>query len=286
MSAEIIVKAPAKVNLYLHVTGKRDDGYHLLDSLFVFAADGDTIRVSAAETLELKITGRFAPGLSAGGDNIVIKAARRLADEFGIEPKAKIILEKNLPVASGIGGGSSDAAAVLKALPTLWKKEISSEKLGRIALELGADVPSCLAGKAVQVSGVGEILKPAPRLPVLSVLLVNPNKPVSTPAVFKARAPVFSPAMPFAADMPRFDDFIGELKRRHNDLSDAACCVEPAVGTVLEALKSCPECCFSSMSGSGGTCFGLFRSLQDAGACRRALQEKFADWWFLETSLG
>lgn len=285
MSAEIVVKAPAKVNLYLHVTGRRDDGYHLLDSLFVFAADGDTVRVLPAETLELKITGQFAPGLSAGEDNIVIKAARRLADEFGIEPAVQIVLEKNLPVASGIGGGSSDAAAVLKALLKLWKKEISSEKLGKIALELGADVPSCLAGKAVQVSGVGEILKPAPELPVLPVLLVNPNKPVPTPAVFKAREPVFSPPDPFASDMADFDFFINELKRRHNDLSEAACRVEPAVGTVLAALRYFPSCCFSAMSGSGGTCFGLFRSPQDAGACRRALQEKFADWWFLETLL-
>lgn len=285
MPAEITVKAPAKVNLYLHVTGRRDDGYHLLDSLFVFAADGDIIRVLPSETLRLKIAGRFAPGLSAGEDNIVLKAARRLADEFGIEPKAEIILEKNLPVASGIGGGSSDAAAVLKALLKLWQKEISFEKLCGIALELGADVPSCLEGKAVQVAGVGEILTPAPVLPILPVLLVNPNKPVATPAVFKARMPVFSPAMPFTENMSDFDAFIRELKRRHNDLSEAACRVEPAVGTVLEALENSPLSCFSGMSGSGGTCFSLFRSPQDAAACRRALQEKFADWWFLETSL-
>ena len=254
----VSVKAPAKINLYLHVTGKRPDGYHLLDSLFAFARDGDVITAKQADGLSLEIIG--APDLSAGEDNIVIKAARKLAAALGIEPNAHLVLEKNLPIASGIGGGSTDAAAALKALQVLWKKTLPDEKLYALALELGADVPSCLAGKAVQVSGVGEVLTPAPEIPALPVVLVNPNKPVSTPAVFKTRKPVFSEPMPLTQNCADAAEFIGELKKRHNDLQDAACALEPAVAEVLHVLENQPRCLFSAMSGSGGTCFGLFRT--------------------------
>lgn len=279
----VSVKAPAKVNLYLHVTGKRSDGYHLLDSLFAFAADGDVITVEPADELRLAIVG--APDLSAGEDNIVIKAARKLAAALGIEPKARIVLEKNLPVASGIGGGSTDAAATLKALQVLWKKTLPDEKLYALALELGADVPSCLAGKAVQVSGVGEVLTPAPEIPALPVVLVNPNKPVSTPAVFKTRKPVFSKPMPFTNDCEDIETFVAELKKRHNDLQDAACALEPAVGEVLQALEKQRICLFSAMSGSGGTCFGLFRSAADAAQAAAALKGGYPDWWVKQTSV-
>ena len=183
----VSVKAPAKINLYLHVTGKRPDGYHLLDSLFAFARDGDVITAKQADGLSLEIIG--APDLSAGEDNIVIKAARKLAAALGIEPNAHLILEKNLPIASGIGGGSTDAAAALKALQVLWKKTLPDEKLYALALELGADVPSCLAGKAVQVSGVGEILTPAPEIPAL-------------PPVITTLSPFSSLRLSFAASIP------------------------------------------------------------------------------------
>ncbi len=279
----VSVKAPAKINLYLHVTGKRPDGYHLLDSLFAFAADGDVIAVEPAAELSLEIVG--APDLSAGEDNIVIKAARKLAAALGIEPNARIVLEKNLPIASGIGGGSTDAAAVLKALQLLWNKKLPDEKLYALALELGADVPSCLAGKAVQVSGVGEILTPAPKIPALPVVLVNPNKPVSTPAVFKTRKPVFSEPMPLTADCADADAFVAELKKRHNDLQDAACALEPAVGEVLQALEKQRICLFSAMSGSGGTCFGLFRTPKDAAQACADLTANHPNWWVKQTAL-
>lgn len=279
----VSVKAPAKVNLYLHVTGKRSDGYHLLDSLFAFAADGDVITVEPADELRLTIVG--APDLSAGEDNIVIKAARKLAAALGIEPKARIVLEKNLPVASGIGGGSTDAAATLKALQALWKKTLPDEKLYALALELGADVPSCLAGKAVQVSGVGEILTPAPEIPALPVVLVNPNKPVSTPAVFKTRKPVFSKPMPFTSDCEDIETFVAELKKRHNDLQDAACALEPAVGEVLQALEKQRICLFSAMSGSGGTCFGLFRTPENAANAAEDIAATHPNWWVKQTAL-
>ena len=279
----VSVKAPAKINLYLHVTGKRPDGYHLLDSLFAFAQDGDVVTAEHADGLSLEIIG--APDLSAGEDNIVIKAARKLAAALGIEPNAHLILEKNLPIASGIGGGSTDAAAALKALQVLWKKTLPDEKLYALALELGADVPSCLAGKAVQVSGVGEVLTPAPEIPALPVVLVNPNKPVSTPAVFKTRKPVFSEPMPLTQNCADAAEFIGELKKRHNDLQDAACALEPAVAEVLHVLENQPLCLFSAMSGSGGTCFGLFRTPENAANAAEDIAATHPNWWVKQTAL-
>ena len=279
----VSVKAPAKINLYLHVTGKRPDGYHLLDSLFAFARDGDVITAKQADGLSLEIIG--APDLSAGEDNIVIKAARKLAAALGIEPNAHLVLEKTLPIASGIGGGSTDAAAALKALQVLWKKTLPDEKLYALALELGADVPSCLAGKAVQVSGVGEVLTPAPEIPALPVVLVNPNKPVSTPAVFKTRKPVFSKPMPLTQNCADAAEFIGELKKRHNDLQDAACALEPAVAEVLHVLENQPLCLFSAMSGSGGTCFGLFRTPENAANAAEDIAATHPNWWVKQTAL-
>ena len=277
------VQAPAKVNLYLHVTGRRPDGYHLLDSLFVFTTDGDVISVRNSETLSLKMTGAYAGMLSSTEDNIVLKAARALADAAGVRPDAEITLEKNLPVASGIGGGSADAAATLKALIRLWHLSVPEEKLYEIALKLGADVPSCLASKAVQVSGIGDVLTPAPALPELFILLVNPNKPVSTPAVFKTRVPVFSKANPFTRAETDFDTFISHLSERHNDLCDAACLLEPSVRSVLDTLSADPLCRLAAMSGSGGTCFGLFRRFEDATLCCERIRAVHPEWWFLNT---
>ena len=279
----VSVQAPAKVNLYLHVTGRRPDGYHLLDSLFVFTTDGDVIRVCDDEKLSLKITGAYAGALAGENDNIVLKAARMLAQAGGVSPNAGITLEKNLPVASGIGGGSADAAATLKALSQLWRLNVPADELQKIALNLGADVPSCLASEAVQVSGIGDVLTPAPRLPELFILLVNPNKPVSTPAVFKSRRPVFSEAAPFTRDVAGFDEFISALEQRRNDLCEAACRLEPDVGKVLQSLSGEPHCRLARMSGSGGTCFGLFSSFSDAAACCEKIRSIHPEWWFLNT---
>lgn len=273
----ITVSAPAKVNLYLHVVGKRQDGYHLLDSLFAFTRDGDEIVVENSDDLTLTVTN---PDLSAGEDNIVMKAARKLAQALDIEPKAAITLRKNLPVASGIGGGSSDAAATLEALQLLWGKRLKPAALHRLATELGADVPACLEKKAVAVSGIGEILTPAPALPPFAVLLVNPNKPVSTPAVFKARRPVFSKKAPLPPEA--FADaglFVRELKKRHNDLQDAACVIEPAVRDVLAALEKRDNALFSAMSGSGGTCFALFSTEENARKAAVEIAGNHPDWW-------
>ena len=281
----VSVQAPAKVNLYLHVTGRRGDGYHLLDSLFVFAKDGDVVTVRESDSLSLDVSGPYADALPGGGENIVLKASRLLADACGRKPAAAVLLEKNLPVAAGIGGGSADAAAVLKALLKLWNRTIPAAQLHEIALELGADVPSCLAAKAVQVSGIGEILTPAPELPVLFLVLVNPNRPVFTPAVFKAREPVFSAPAPFTEKMTDFDVFIRALAARRNDLSDAACQIEPSVFEVLQALQADPLCRLARMSGSGGTCFGIFATPEDASLCCQQIRKNHPDWWILNTRI-
>lgn len=177
--------APAKINLHLHVVGRRDDGYHLLDSLVVFAGVGDCLRASTSGALSLSVTGPFAAALDAEADNLVLRAARALAARAGCPALARLVLEKNLPVASGIGGGSADAAATLRLLCRLWRIELSAEDLGQLAGDLGADVKVCLVGHPALMSGIGEVLVPAPSLPAAGLVLVNPGVAVSTPSVFR-----------------------------------------------------------------------------------------------------
>ena len=188
--------APAKINLHLHVVGRRQDGYHLLDSLVVFAGVGDWLEVSPAADLSLTLAGPFAAGLAAEPDNLVLRAARGLAELAGIRPSGALRLEKNLPVASGIGGGSADAAAALRLLCRFWA---ISPDLTRLAQSLGADVPVCLLGRPALMSGTGEVLAPAPPVPDAGLVLVNPGIAVATPAVFRARAAGFSQPAGFPA---------------------------------------------------------------------------------------
>ncbi len=191
--ARVAVLARAKVNLYLHVLGRRPDGYHLLDSLVVFADVGDRIEVAAAESLRLAIDGPFAAEVPAGDDNLVLRAARALAQAVGRPAAAAIRLTKSLPVASGIGGGSADAAATLRALVRLWRLDIDGERLRRLALALGADVPMCLRARPVFVGGIGERIEEAPELPPCALLLVNPRVALPTPRGVRAtRGPVLA----------------------------------------------------------------------------------------------
>jgi 4-diphosphocytidyl-2-C-methyl-D-erythritol kinase len=277
---EIEIFAPAKVNLYLHVTGKREDGYHLLDSLVVFAGTGDTLRFSPAEALFLDIDGPGAEDLSPGDDNIVRKAANALAEALGRdEAEASITLEKYLPVAAGIGGGSADAAATLRGLMALWDAELDDETLAAIGLGLGADLPVCLAGRPTQMSVVGEILEPAVPLPPAWLVLVNPRIALSTPAVFKARTGLFTPAAPLTVPPATARDLARELARRTNDLAEAAIRLEPMVKTMLDAIAATEGCLLSRMSGSGATCFGLYESEEAADAAADAIADQYPDWW-------
>ena len=274
------IAAPAKINLYLHVTARRDDGFHVLDSLVVFADVGDVLTVVPAPTLELKVCGPHSRALEdLGGDNIILRAARGLADLGGVVAGAEIHLEKNLPVAAGIGGGSADAAAALKGLAALWDIAPAPSALAELALSLGADVPVCLAGSAAYFGGVGELITPVPDMPAFHLLLVNPGVAVSTPDVFRARKGAFHPAARLPA-MPATAAEMGDvLRARHNDLEAAAMSLQPVIGDVIDMLDASAGCLFARMSGSGATCFGIFA---DAGLMRdaaAAISLARPAWW-------
>jgi 4-diphosphocytidyl-2-C-methyl-D-erythritol kinase len=266
--------APAKVNLFLHVTGKRADGYHLLDSLAVFPAAGDQLILAPDDALSLTISGRFGASLTAEPDNLVLRAARRLAAQAEIKPAGRLVLEKNLPVASGIGGGSADAAAALRLLTRQWN---ISANLPEIALALGADVPVCLARRPVRMAGIGEILSPAPKLPAFGMLLVNPGIQVATSEVFRARHQAFSAAASLPASWPDAASMAAGLAQLNNDLEAPAIGIAPGIASVLKALRALPGTLLARMSGSGATCFAIFATPSEAANAAAAINQP--GWW-------
>jgi len=278
--------APAKVNLYLHVIGRRPDGYHRLDSLVAFADVGDVVTAESARQLSLRVLGPHAGDLSSDADNLVLKAARALGAAAGVTKGARLTLRKNLPVASGIGGGSADAAATLRALVRLWRLKIKPAAIAAIARELGADVPACLASRAAFASGIGERLTPAPALPALSAVLVNPGLALATPGVFKARRGPFGAARPFAPALLDGRALATLLAARRNDLTDAAIRLRPVIAEVLRELEAMPDCRLARMSGSGATCFGIFPSAAAARRAARAMATRRPRWWIKATELG
>jgi 4-diphosphocytidyl-2-C-methyl-D-erythritol kinase len=276
--------ARAKVNLYLHVTGRRDDGYHLLDSLIVFAEAGDTLTARPAGALTLAVDGPFAAALRDEPDNLVLRAARALAAATGLARGAALALTKTLPVASGIGGGSADAAAALRALCALWEVRPGRAALDAIAVKLGADVPVCLDGRPAFIGGVGEQRDAAPRLPPAGLVLVNPGIPLATPAVFRSRSGAFSPPGRFTSAPADARELASLLRDRRNDLTGPALGLVPAIGDVLAALEASPGCLLARMSGSGATCFGLYADRAIADVAAKALK-KGRGWWVQPTAL-
>ncbi len=275
--------APAKVNLYLHLTGRRDDGYHLLDSLVAFAEIGDVLRAEPAETLSLRVAGPFAAGLAAEPDNLVLRAARALAAEAGVPSGAQIVLEKHLPVASGIGGGSADAAAALRLLCRLWGLSPDRAVLARLAGGLGADVPVCLFGRTCRMGGIGERVEPAPALPQCGIVLVNPGIAVATADVFRTWRGMWSARAALPAGWADSVAMAHDLVPLRNDLEPAALLLRPVIADVLAALAALPGCLLVRMSGSGATCFGLFADRETAG---RAVSEMpRTGWWCWSGSL-
>ena len=268
--------APAKVNLYLHVTGRRADGYHLLDSLVVFAGVGDRLDVGAADVLALELAGSGAGALEAEPDNLVLRAARALAAEAGIGPRARIRLAKELPVAAGLGGGSADAAATLRALQRLWGITVAPGRLAEIAAALGADVPACIASAPCRMEGIGEVLGPAPALPCYGLLLANPRVELATPAVFRARRGAFSARACLPEGWTDAAGMARDLSALSNDLEAAAESLCPAVAETLAALRALPGCLLARMSGSGATCFALFATPDEAARAAGCLP---APWW-------
>lgn len=271
--------APAKVNLYLHVLGRRADGYHDLDSLVVFADVGDRIAVAADDRLSFAVDGPFAAAVPDDDNNLVMRAARAMADAAGVRARARINLTKRLPVAAGIGGGSADAAAALRVLARLWGVRPLAGDLERIALTLGADVPVCLRDGPTWLAGVGEDLAPAPALPPVWLVLVNPGVAVPTPAVFRRRAGPFSQPARFAEAPADAAALAALLAGRRNDLTAAAIAVAPLIGEVLETLGGVPGVLLARMSGSGATCFALFDDRAAAAAAAAALATAQPTWW-------
>jgi 4-diphosphocytidyl-2-C-methyl-D-erythritol kinase len=267
--------AHAKVNLWLNVVGRRDDGYHLLDSLVAFVDLADQVEARPADRLTLDLDGPLAGALAGESDNLVLRAARLLADRAGVAPRAAIRLAKHVPVAAGLGGGSADAAAALHELVELWRVAMPQEELFDLAARLGADIPMCLAGRTAFVSGVGERLAWAPPLPECAVLLVNPGTALPTRDVFAARRGAFSPLRPPPPPWSDLAGFAGVLGERGNDLTAAAISLAPMVGQVLEALLRTGTR-HAAMSGSGATCFALYDSAELA---RRAASALPAAWW-------
>jgi 4-diphosphocytidyl-2-C-methyl-D-erythritol kinase len=276
------VFAPAKINLYLHVGAPRADGYHPVDSLVAFASIGDRIRVKPSQGLRLTITGLFGGPLAADGDNLVLRAARALRTACGAEADwgAHLVLEKNLPLASGVGGGSTDAAATLRALSVLWNVR-DDALLQSIARELGSDVPACLAANAVLMRGAGEQVSAA-FAPSLGVLLANDGTPVPTPGVFRRFDEMklgtdFAETPPPEAASPAA--FIAAIAARRNDLEPAAFDLHPSIAALKHDIAELPGCRLARMSGSGGTVFGLFDDLAAAQAARDVLEENRPGLW-------
>ena len=272
-------RAFAKVNLFLHVVGRRSDGYHLLDSLAAFTEVCDLLHAEESDDLSLGIEGPFAPSLAdtAHGDNLVVRAARALAASAGVAPRARLTLTKMLPVASGLGGGSADAAAALRVLAPLWGIAPGRAALSAVAEGLGADVPVCLDSRPARMGGVGEALAPSPALPPCGLALLNPGVPVATADVFRHRAGGFSEPAALPDGWVDAAAMAAGLAGLCNDLEPAAVALCPLVGVALDALRRVPGCLLARMSGSGATCFGLFATPEQAKAAAEGLARP--GWW-------
>lgn len=293
--------APAKINLTLRIGPRRPDGYHNLESLVVFADIGDGLRLKTGQKLALSVEGETAAASGAIDDNLVLKAARLLAAEIPDLRVGHFELEKSLPVAAGLGGGSSDAAAALRLLghANLDKNLFGDPRMIAAARKTGADVPVCLDTKPRIMRGIGEVLSPPLHLPRLSALLVNPRISAPTAAIFAARAKM-SDVIPYRGGdpastlaerattqtgAPSFDQLIAALRESANDLEQPAIALHPIIADVLAALRGLPGCKLARMSGSGATCFGLFDAA-NLDAAARNLAAIHPDWWIEPTTLG
>lgn len=281
--------APAKVNLFLHVGPPGADGYHPLASLVAFAGIGDTVSVAPSDRLSLTVTGPFGAALAGEGDNLILRALRTLGAATGRgDPALAVTLDKRLPIAAGLGGGSSDAGAVLRLARDLTAPDLDDERLARIAADIGADGPMCLFARPAWAEGRGDHLTPEPALPPLSAVLVNPGLPSPTGAVYRALdagPPHLAdrPAPPMDWSPPAVIDWLAGLR---NDLEAPAIALQPVIGAALEAVRTAPGVDLARMSGSGATVFGLCASPEAATAAAAALSRGHPDWWVHATTFG
>ena len=280
----IKIIAPAKVNLFLHVVGKTDNGYHNLQSLIAFGDDGDTITITPSAEFRFSFDST-TEHLPTDENNLVICAAKLLASALGKDLNCHIHLTKNIPIGAGLGGGSSDAAATIKGLLEFWKTEIDSETLNTLLLSLGADVPSCYQAIACYFEGVGEIITPLNNFPTINALLVYPNAHSSTQDVFKQYQRNFSTPITLPTDFHDDKALIDFLKTQENDLSPAAIKNIPDIQKVLNALADTDDCQIARMTGSGSACFALFKTAKQARDAKHIIQKQFPDYWVKNTSL-
>jgi 4-diphosphocytidyl-2-C-methyl-D-erythritol kinase len=282
MAPALVQAAPAKINLALHVTRRREDGYHDLESLIVFADIGDDLEAEVAGEDSLVISGPFAAGLGAGPTNLVLRAVAAFRARWPelSPPGVKLHLVKNLPVASGIGGGSADAAAALRIMAALASQPVPVSALLDLAAGLGADVPACLLSRPLVARGVGEILSPLPQFPQLHITLVNPKVPVSTPDVFRrlrAHDNYPLPALPEPLTRPaQLGLWLNETR---NDLQPPAIKLVPEIGVLVDELAETPGVMLARMSGSGATVFGLFGSAGQAHEAASQMRKAHPDYW-------
>ena len=281
--------APAKVNLFLHVGPVDDDGYHPLASLVAFADIGDRITVAPSDRLSLVVEGPFADGLEGLGDNLILRALRALGDAAGIgEPPLAVTLDKRLPIAAGLGGGSSDAGTALKLARDVLDFGFDDDSLAAVAARIGADGPMCLHARTAWAEGRGEKLTFEPRLPPLPALLINPGIASPTGEVYRA----YDTGPPAAADRPlppttwNVVAVLEWLARQRNDLQPSAAGRAPAIAGVIAAVAALPDARLVRMSGSGSTVFALFETPADAVSAGRRLSENHPDWWIMPTNLG
>ncbi len=284
MSHLLVERAPAKVNLTLHVVGRRADGYHELESLVAFSRSGDALTLLPGGEFRFHVDGPMAAAAGDPQKNLVVKAVRHLAELVAGLKLGALHLKKNLPVAAGIGGGSSDAAAGLRLVARANGLAFEDPRILTAARSTGADVPICLAGKARMMMGIGERLGPHLHLPPLPALLVNPRQPIETKTVFAelrerpGSATGFGPHPQITSGLS-YTALLAALCKGSNDLEDAACVLAPVIGDVLAILAAARGCKLTRMSGSGATCFGIFTDCRAAGRAKKAILEAHPGWW-------
>jgi 4-diphosphocytidyl-2-C-methyl-D-erythritol kinase len=286
VSATLLEKAPAKINLTLRVLGRRSDGYHEIESLVAFADFGDVLRLRTDAAEGLEITGPFGGKSGPIGENLVLKAVLGLRERVASLRAGNFLLEKNIPVAAGLGGGSADAAAALRLVARVNAIALDDPRLMAAARTTGADVPVCLHPRARIMRGIGEQLSAPIDLPVLSALLVNPLVPLATRDVFSKFAGGGGGDNHSDVVPKEFNHLIELLEQHGNDLADAACACAPVIGEILQTLRALPGARLVRMSGSGPTCFALFAAPSEATAAAQKLRAERRDWWVQPAAIG
>ena len=274
--------APAKLNLCLHVVGRRADGYHELQSLVAFADVADELEASEAREDTLEVTGPFAPSLKNGDTNLVLRAVAAFRERFGargVAARLAFRLRKNLPVAAGVGGGSADAAATLRLMARLSADGIMAGELRALALTLGADVPMCLMSQPLEARGIGEIIRLVPNFPACHAVLINPLVPVATADVFRRLKQHENPPVPPLPDPLTRPGLALWLEETRNDLEPAAIALVPVIGDLIAGMRTMQGCWLARMTGSGGTVFGLFGNSAQAHQAAHDLREKWPGFW-------